>query len=126
MIIVGSADKFIVRDVHKIPKTLYFARDFVHELLTGYALCRGLLLDFEPVLVGACHKEYVVSLRALEAADSVGQNTLVRVADMRFARSIRNSGCQIKLLFHCFLVKHYCLLKSIAQFVIKINRLLLL
>ena len=97
---VGSADKFIVRYVHFIHNTLYFACDFVNELFTRHALFGRLLLHFKAVLVGAGQKIYVLALQAVKARDSVRKNHLVGIADMRLARSVRYCGCYIKFFFH--------------------------
>ena len=99
VVFVGSADKLVVGNVHFIPYPLNFPRDLVYELFGSYSLVGGFLLNLKSVLVRAGKIKYVQALHSLEAGDTVGENRLVSVSYMGFARSVGYCGCNIKGLF---------------------------
>ena len=103
VIFIRSADEFIVRGIHAIPDSADFGGNFIHVFLRGDARRRRLFLDFLPVLVGACLQEHFIALFTFEARDRIRENGFVSVADMRFARSVRDRRRYIKFLFfaHC-------------------------
>ena len=87
---VRGADKFIVRSAHEVPDAFDFGSRLIDVLFGRHARRLRFVLYLLPVLVRARLESDVVAFFALETRYRVRQNRFVRVADMRFARRIRD------------------------------------
>ena len=104
VVFVGSADEFVVRDVHEIPNIADLFCDAVDELLGRNARRGGFLFDFLSVLVRARLKAYVIALVAFEARDRVRKDDFVGVPDVRFSGRIGDRrGDVVRLFVHASL-----------------------
>ena len=104
VVVIGGADEVVVGHVHQIKLLFDDGGYLVHKLFGGDAFGLSLQLVFLAVFVGAGLKEYLIALHALEAGDGVCQHNFVDVANVRLARGVGNSRCQIIFT----LVAHVC------------------
>ena len=95
MVLVSSTDELIIRSVHQIPDALDLISHTVNENLRGHAGSFSLQLDLLAVLIGTGLETNIVSLLSLVASDTVCQNDLVGITDMRLAGSIGDSGSDV-------------------------------
>src|ERR1700722_5077158 len=88
-----SALETIDAQAQSLPLAPELGRDNICKLLWRFAGSGGGALDFLPVFVRAGGKNHVIALHFLEAADRIGGNRSVRVADMRRGICVINGCC---------------------------------
>jgi hypothetical protein len=93
----GGADIVVVGDAHALPERLELGGDLVGELLRRDAGGSGGALDLLAVLVSAGEEEGVVAEQAVAAADDVGGDGGVSVADVRARVDVVNGGREVEL-----------------------------
>ena len=108
VLLVRSADKFVIAHAHAVPDTADFGGNLVHVPLRRNARGGGFFLYLLPVLVRARLQKHFITLFAFEPGDRVRQNRLVRVADMRLARSVGDCRRHIKFAFVFSGVSFFC------------------
>ena len=108
VILVRSADKFVIAHAHAVPDAADFGGNLVHVPLRRNARGGGFFLYLLPVLVRARLQKHFITLFAFEPGDRVRQNRLVSVADMRLARSVGDCRRHIKFAFVFSGVSFFC------------------
>ena len=83
MVIVGRADKVVVRRTHLIPDVLYLTGDAVNVFFWSDACLFGKIFYLLTVLVSTRAEEYVVAASLFVARDCVGHDDLVGVSEVR-------------------------------------------
>ena len=89
---VGGGRPAVVAHVELLPERGEFRGDAVDEFLRRDALLLGGLLDLLPVLIDAGEEEDLVAFQPVIARDHVGEDLLVRVADVRRAVGVVDGG----------------------------------
>ena len=97
---VGRGRPAVVADVEFLPKRDEFRRDPVDELLRRDALFFGGLLHFLPVLIDAGEEENLLALQPMITRDDVGEDLLVRMADVRRTVGVIDRGGEIERFRH--------------------------
>ena len=114
VVIVRSADEFVVGGVHHVPVRLDDLRDVVDIFLRGDAGGIGLFFNLLAVLVRAGLEVDIVALHALVARNAVGEHDLIRVADVRAAGGVSDSRRNIILRFtHGWIIPLQCIFKGL-------------
>ena len=102
MIVVRSADKAVVTDVHQLPEVedaLFTLDNVVHEFLGRHAGGLGLVLDLLTVLVRSREEHDIVAREPLIARHGIRRHGAVAVADVELVRGIVDGGGDIECLF---------------------------
>ena len=99
MIRVRCADKAVIRSVYQIPESLDLSGHLIDKFLGSLAGRRGPGLDLLSVLVASRLEMHVVTVGSLISRDTVSQNDLIGVSDMRFAGSVCDRCCDVIFSF---------------------------
>ena len=97
MVIIGGADKFVIRSIQGIANLLNHFCDAVHILLRRNARLFSFQFYLLAVLIRPCLKEHIIAVFPLKSGDAVRQYDLVAVPNMRFARCV--SYCRRNIIF---------------------------
>ena len=98
MILIGRANKAVIRRAHEIPDPFDLPGDAVDIRLRRHARRLGIFLDLLPVFIGPGAEPDILAQRPLVARHSVRHDDLIGVAEMGFARRIRNRCRDVILL----------------------------
>ena len=85
MIFVRCADELIIRSIHEVPNPADFPCRLVNVGFRGDAGFICFILNLLTMLIRTGLEEDIVSFLTLKAGDSIGQNDLIRISDMRLA-----------------------------------------
>ena len=99
MILIRCADKAVIGSVHKVPQPLDLTGYIVDKFLGRLARNRSSGLDLLTMLITSCLEVYVITVRSLISGDTVCQNDLIGVSNMRFAGRVGNRCCNVILSF---------------------------
>ena len=99
MILVGGPDELVIGGVHQIPDLLDNRNLLVNISLRLHAGRPGLFFNLLAMLVGARHKEDVITALSLIAGNGISHYDFIGVADVRLSRGIGNSGGNIVFFF---------------------------
>ena len=98
---VGGTDELVIGSIHQIPDFFDLSGYLIYIFFRGDPCCFRFLFNLQAVLIGAGLEKNVITLKAFIACDTVCQDDLISIADVRFPGSISNRGGHIKfLLFH--------------------------
>jgi hypothetical protein len=97
---IGGALEPVDGQAERFPLAAELGGDQIRELLGALARGLGGPFHFLAVFVGAGGQDGVVAQHALEAADGVGGDGGISVADVRRRIHVVDRGRQIKLRFH--------------------------
>ena len=101
MILIRCTDETVILRTHKIEDPLDLSSYLINKLSGGLADSRCLLLYLDTVLIGTGLEAHVKALELLVSCDTVGEDDLVGVSDVRLARSVGDGRCDvIRFLFH--------------------------
>ena len=101
MVLVRRADEAVVVCSDKIEDPLDLTGNIVNELLGSLADSRCLLLYLDTVLIGTGLEAHVKALELLVSCDTVGEDDLVGISDVRLARSVGDGRCDVvRFFFH--------------------------
>ena len=85
MVFIRRADKAVVGRVYQVPQSLDLSGHAVDEFLGSLARYRGSGLDLLAVLVTSRLEVDVVAVRSLVSGDTVRQDDLIGISDVRLA-----------------------------------------
>ena len=99
MVLIRRADKAVVRCVDEIPKSLDLSGHIIDKFLGCLARDRSSGLDLLAVLITSCLEVHVIAVRPFISGDTVRQNDLIGISDMRLAGSVGDRCCDVILSF---------------------------
>ena len=85
MIVICGTNELVIGRVHHVPDILDLPGYPVHKFLTGYTCFLCFHLDLLSMLISSCLEEHVVPLLSFKSGNAVSQNSLIGVANVRFA-----------------------------------------
>ena len=88
MIFIRCPDKFIVGCVHQIPQPTDRIGYVIHIFLGRDSRILGFQFNLLPMLVGSRLEKNIVPFRTFESGNTVCQNDLIAITDMRFTGCI--------------------------------------
>lgn len=97
MIVVGGADKTVIRNVDVFPEFFEFGDHTVCIFLRGKAGGFGFVFDFLAMLVGSGQKQDIKASGAFVAGHGIAGDGGVTMPDMRGAGGIVNRSGNVKL-----------------------------
>ena len=97
---LGGADEIIVRDVERFIHGLERGGILIGKSLGCDAVFFSRLGDLFAVLVSAGQEHDIFAIQALKTRHDVGQDGLIRVAEVRQAVYVGDSGGDVKLFTH--------------------------
>ena len=96
---IRRADETVVGSAHKIPETLDLACNLVDKCLGALAGAGGSGLNLLAVLVRTGHEADIEPVCSLITRDTVRENNLISIADMRLTGRVRYRSCNIIFSF---------------------------
>ena len=113
MILISSTDEFVVGSIHEIPDSFDLTGCIVDKFLRSNTGIFCLQFDFLAMLIGSGLEEHIITLKSLIAGNTVCQNELIGVGNVRCSGCIGNGCCHIKFfLFHLLTSVNSCFYQS--------------
>ena len=100
MTFFGGADEVVVLDIESFPRIGVERGNLVDEFTGRLACGVGILLHFEPVLVGSRQEVHVIATQTVPATDCVGDDRRVGVPEVGLCRHVIDRSRRRELWHH--------------------------